>query len=77
MLPAFARRHSHFCQRASAKSVEVATLRHSASSFATKAFFASMRSTLSLPRGSRSGGFVAFASLMKACASLRGSPRWP
>jgi hypothetical protein len=56
---------------------EVAGIRHAAISSATSALLASMRSTVSLPSGSRSGGFLAFTSAMNTVASLRGSPRWP
>jgi len=52
-------------------------VRQAASSAATNWFFASMRSTVSLPSGSRSGGSFAFTSVMNAFASLAGSPRWP
>jgi hypothetical protein len=60
----------------SVQAVETATGRHAASSRSTNACLASMRSTVSLPSGSRVGRFGASTSLKMALASFAGSPRW-
>src|SRR5262245_65605453 len=67
------RKHHHALP--SVQSVETATGRHAASSRSTNACLASMRSTVSLPSGSRVGRFGASTSLMMALASFAGSPR--
>jgi DNA-binding transcriptional LysR family regulator len=57
----------------SVKSVEVASVRHSANSLATKAFFASIRSTVSLPSWCPAypGFFLYYPSRRQLPAALR------
>jgi hypothetical protein len=66
-------RRRSLCHAAVA-SVETARSRQRASSCATKAFFVSMRRTVSLPNGIRSGGSAASTTVISARASLAGSP---
>ena len=68
----------HAYAASSAKSVEVATSPpRQPVPVQRRRSCASIRSTVSLPSGSRSGGFLALTSCEEGFASLRGSPRWP